>query len=174
MSPRRPKLKVERVGDFDASFVPHHDDFDRLDERFRLPPNTWNELPRYADWSFAVFKLAPRRRLLRVIQQRIHPMAFIFPRRDPHSLFFPTLHVHDNRVHKTAVFDHQLYCQPDEATARTLNWQRSDSPLGAHLRCDKAAGLVDPDAPAFRQTLVGKQPNVDIMLSSLDSNVSKS
>ena len=162
---RQPKLRVERVGDFEASFVPHRDDFDRLDERFRFDSNVWDKLPQYADWGFAVFKLAPRRRLFRVLRQRIHPMALVFPRRDPCSLFFPTLHVHDGLVHETAEFDHQLYCQPDAVTAATFDWQRSLTPLGESLRCDRTCGLVDPDAPAFRATLNHEQPNVDICLT---------
>ena len=31
----------------------------------------------------------------------------------PSELFFPTVHVHDGRVHETAVFDRQLYRQTD-------------------------------------------------------------
>ncbi len=32
-------------------------------------------------------------------------MAFEFPHRDPTRLFFPTVHVHDGRVHARAEFD---------------------------------------------------------------------
>jgi hypothetical protein len=53
----RGKLAVQAVGDFVASFVPTLTDFDRLDDRFRLPTATWNELPQYRDWGFAVFQL---------------------------------------------------------------------------------------------------------------------
>jgi len=45
-------------------------------------------LPIYEDFGFAVFKL-------RAGLKRIHSMALEFPRRDPKSLFFPTVHVHD-------------------------------------------------------------------------------
>ena len=62
-------LAVVQVGDFEASFVPAVRDFSRLDERFRLPDNAWKELPAYADYGFAVFKLKSG-------AQRIHPMLF--------------------------------------------------------------------------------------------------
>src|SRR5262249_51979047 len=52
-----PKLRVHDVGDFEASFVPRIADFDRLDERFRIPPDVWARLPAYHDFGFAVFKL---------------------------------------------------------------------------------------------------------------------
>src|SRR5271155_3586385 len=42
-----PKLRVHDVGDFEASFVPRIDDFSRLDERFRIPPDVWHRLPAY-------------------------------------------------------------------------------------------------------------------------------
>ena len=56
----RVKLAVQAVGDFIASFVPTLADFDRLDVRFRLPAATWNKLPQYRDWGFAVFQLKER------------------------------------------------------------------------------------------------------------------
>lgn len=97
-------LAVVDVGSFEASFVPSIGDFDRLDARFRLPPDVWPNLPGYADFGFAVFKLKKG-------NKRIHPMAFIFPRADANALFFPTVHVHDGEVHVDADFDHALYCQ---------------------------------------------------------------
>jgi hypothetical protein len=72
------KLEVQQVGDFEASFVPTVGDFARLDERFRLPEGTWKDLPAYKDYGFAVFKLKPG-------AMRVHPMAFSFPRQDPHT-----------------------------------------------------------------------------------------
>src|SRR5437899_1303322 len=64
-----PKLKVRTVGNFSASFVPTVKDFGRLDERFRLPEGTWEALPDYKDFGFAVFKLDQNVR-------QVHPMAF--------------------------------------------------------------------------------------------------
>jgi hypothetical protein len=103
----RPVLKVHAVGAYEASFVPSAADFDRLDERFRLPPEVWASLREYADWGFAVFKLKDFTREARPA----HAMAFRFVTRSPDRLFFPTVHVHDGRVHTLAAFDHQLYFQ---------------------------------------------------------------
>src|SRR3569623_2018426 len=50
-------LKVESVGSYDASFVPTIADFSRLDPRFVLPTEVWQQLPGYKDFGFAVFKL---------------------------------------------------------------------------------------------------------------------
>jgi hypothetical protein len=50
-------LVVHDVGAFEASFVPSLADFSRLDPRFALPAQTWDALPTYKDWGFAVFKL---------------------------------------------------------------------------------------------------------------------
>lgn len=74
-------LAVQKVGAYDASFVPTIADFLRLDERFRLPDETWKKLPAYKDWGFAVFKLRPG-------EQRYHPMAFSFDRKSDAALFF--------------------------------------------------------------------------------------
>src|SRR5262245_34353387 len=90
-----PKLKVVEVGSFEASFVPGVRDFARLDERFRLPAGTWDDLPAYKEFGFAVFKLKSG-------EKEIHPMAFEFPRRNKKELFFPTVHIHDGKVHKSA------------------------------------------------------------------------
>lgn len=97
-------LEVHDVGSFEASFVPTLADFTRLDERFRLGGDVWAQLPGYADYGFAVFRLKAGAR-------SVHPMAFEFPTRAPAELFFPTVHVHDGKVHPTAQFEHILYCQ---------------------------------------------------------------
>src|SRR5262245_13723175 len=99
------KLEVVKVGNFEASFVPTTKDFARLDDRFKLPATTWDDLPGYKEYGFAVFKLKKG-------EQKVHPMAFEFPRKDKEKLFFPTVHIHDGKIHKTAVFDHALYLQP--------------------------------------------------------------
>ena len=118
------KLVVHQVGMFEASFVPTRADFARLDPRFRLPDGVFDRLPGYADWGFAVFRLHPAKRALLGLRQekreRIHPMAFSFPRRDPGALFFPTVHVHDGQVKETASYDHMLFCQANGVLDATL------------------------------------------------------
>jgi hypothetical protein len=142
-------LEVVEVGDFVASFVPSLPDFDRLDRRFRLSPKVWDALPGYRDFGFAVFTLRAGRR-------EVHPMAFDFPRRDPTRLFFPTVHVHDGKVHGKARFDHVLFRQGPPRDG----WQPSRGPAGQFLHSDDH-GLVDRDALLYRLELRGKLPNVD-------------
>ena len=73
------------------------DDWDRLDERFRIPPSIFDALPAYRDFGFAVFKLQVTGRESesglfpeKPATKTFHPMAFEFPRADPDRLFFPT------------------------------------------------------------------------------------
>lgn len=113
------RLTVQEVGNFEASFVPHQRDFARLDPRFRLAENVWAALPQYADYGFAVFKLKSG-------AKEVHPMAFEFPRRNPHAIYFPTVHVHDGTVQPQGDFDHRLFCQ----TAKVL--KRAQQSLWEH------------------------------------------
>lgn len=173
----RETLKVHDVGRFEASFVPTLADFDRLDPRFRLDGTVWDALPLYRDWGFAVFELKTEgkrswlRRLLGAAPKpmTVHPMAFVFPTRDPDRLFFPTVHVHDGHVHDSAHFDHSLYCQLaglGEAGPITQNgWTASSGPLGDFIRSGTARGvigdLVDVSHHAHRLVLDGILPNED-------------
>lgn len=83
----RKSLQVHSVGDFDASYVPSLSDFVRLDPRFKLPRQTWDQIPQYADWGFAVFKLNQKQaikmpepvtpsRSRSMPEREVHPMAF--------------------------------------------------------------------------------------------------
>jgi hypothetical protein len=153
-----PKLKVKDVGDFEASFVPTVADFDRLDERFRLPETIWTEtLPRYSDWGFAVFKLKSQ-------HQRVHPIALTFPRRDPEKLFFPTLHIHDGEFHDEADFDHALYCQISDGIRRNMMpWQESAKPAGVYM-LPTTTGILDHQAHVYRHFVSGMRKNADILV----------
>jgi hypothetical protein len=158
-SSRSQKLEVVQVGSFEASFVPTVKDFSRLDERFRLPAGTWNKLPQYSDFGFAVFKLKRG-------AGNIHPMAFSFPRRDTKALFFPTVHIHDGKVHEKADFNHALYCQPTEhEPLQTREWEESTGNVGRVVKVAKAKGIVDAQAHCYRKYLSGQLPNRDTLLS---------
>jgi hypothetical protein len=147
-----PKLKVVEVGSFVASFVPTVKDFSRLDEQFRLPEGTWDKLPAYKEYGFAVFKLKKG-------EQKVHPMAFEFPRADPRKLFFPTVHIHDGKVHERADFDHALYCQGADTGMR---WEESPRPASMFMtNIDKAQGIVDGKEHVYRKKLVGTYTNQD-------------
>jgi hypothetical protein len=152
------KLKVVEVGSFEASFVPAIKDFARLDERFRLPATVWDSLPQYKESGFAVFKLKKG-------AKQIHPMAFEFPRANPKALFFPTVHIHDGKVHATARFDHALYCQHSPARDTTTRWQESLRPAGLFMKTDEAQGVLDPAVHVYRRELRGRYKNEDAILA---------
>ncbi len=152
-------LEVVKVGDFEASFVPAVKDFARLDERFRLPTDTWKKLPEYETFGFAVFKLKPG-------AMTVHPMAFSFPRRDVNALFFPTVHIHDGKVHPKAEFDHALYCQPHGHHYFALGdaWAESYGLANSFMHMNKAKGLIEPDQHCYKRELHGQLPNRDTIL----------
>jgi hypothetical protein len=147
-------LQVVDVGSFEASFVPTVKDFERLDERFRLPSNTWEKLPQYKDYGFAVFKLKKG-------DKRIHPMAFEFPRADPKRLFIPTVHIHDGKIYPSAKFDHTLYCQPDKGRP-LMTWRESKQPAGMFMKMNRAKGLLDAKAHCYQKELRGVFKNQDV------------
>ena len=151
-------LEVHDVGSFEASFVPSISDFDRLDRRFRLPEGTWDKLPAYVDFGFAVFKLKPG-------NQIAHPMAFQFPRANPRQVFFPTVHIHDGEVHAAATFDHDLYLQFAAADwSAPREWAESAQPAGMFLQLKKVPGLVEPDLHCYRLQLRGQRENKDFLV----------
>ncbi len=152
-------LEVHKVGAFDASFLPTMSDFGRLDSRFRVASDVWDQLEIYSDYGFAVFKLRPGE------EQQVHPMAFRFATREPRQLFLPTVHVHDGEVSKEAKFDHALYVQAtelaDSAWIRGSTMPGAMMKLGGVLRGDRSRGLVKPDVAVWKRTFRGQFPNVD-------------
>jgi hypothetical protein len=154
-TPAAPKLKVVEVGSFVASFVPTVKDFSRLDEQFKLPEGTWDKLPQYKEYGFAVFKLKKG-------EHKVHPMAFEFPRSDKSKLFFPTVHIHDGKVHANANFDHALFCQGMDTGMR---WTESPQPAEMFMKkLDQAKGVLDPKAHVYRKQMVGTFKNEDVWL----------
>jgi hypothetical protein len=151
-------LKVVNVGSFEASFVPSLMDFPRLDARFRLPDKTWKLLPQYDSHGFAVFNLKPG-------ASTIHPMAFSFPRQNAQSLFFPTVHVHDGKVHGRAHFDHALYCQPsDDGHPTVQDWQESSGHPRSFMQVEKTKGIVLSDQHCYKKEMRGTFKNQDVVL----------
>lgn len=148
-------LVVHSVGSFDASFVPNIDSFGRLDQRFRLPREIWRKLPQYARYGFAVFKLKKGR-------SDVHPMAFTFPSALKGKLFFPTVHIHDGKVHPKEKFDHILYAQPGP-NALIPAWRESPRTAGAFVDIKKAKDLVASAQHVYRHTIRGLQDNEDTL-----------
>jgi hypothetical protein len=150
-------LKVYEVGSFIASFVPGIKDFARVDERFKLPADVWDKLPQYKDAGFAVFQLKKG-------AQKVHPMAFEFPRADAKKLFFPTVHIHDGTVKPRAKFDHALFCQPS-GEENVMGWEESTQPAGMFMKkLDQAHGMVDAKMHCYRKQLRGVMKNEDILV----------
>jgi len=154
-------LKVQAVGAFEASFAPTLADLDRLDPRFRIPRDTWDHLPEYAEFGFVVFKLRPGKAV------NVHPMAFSFPTRDPLTLFFPTLHIHDGTIQEHADFDHVFYTQ-NKPKGTKLQWPGfwwpGEGAAKQYIRVDRIGGLVGADAPCSRAPLVMRWKNADILI----------
>ena len=151
-------LAVVDVGSFEASFVPTVADFARLDKRFRLPDGTWEKLPGYKNYGFAVFKL-------KADQQNYHPMAFEFPRANPRQIFFPTVHIHDGEVHETADFDHELYFQLADADfSPKRGWIESRLPAGMFMNIKQAHGLLDKELHCYQKSVRGEQKNRDLVV----------
>jgi hypothetical protein len=156
-------LEVHEVGDFEASFVPTVKDFVRLDERFRLPEGTWEKLPQYKSYGFAVFKLKEV-----ADPKKIHPMAFAFPRADEKKLFFPTVHIHDGKVHEKAGFDHALFAQSRPGEALSLHgWEESVSSADNFMQVKKAQGIVSGTEHCYKKDLSGNLPNKDTWVESM-------
>ena len=149
-------LEVHDVGAYEASFVPTVADFGRLDERFRLPANIWLELNTYRDYGFAVFKLRATG------LHREHPLAFEFPTRHPDRLFFPTMHLHDRRLKRTAQYDHTLYCQPSHAMQWFMEgWEDSPEAADRFMLKPCAREFVDLELSCWRTKLRGERQNAD-------------
>jgi len=149
-------LPVVQVGSFVASFVPSIKDFDRLDKQFRLPDGVWGKLPQYKEFGFAVFKFKKPEK--KGSEQKVHPMAFDFPRADKDLLFFPTVHIHDGSVPAKAKFDHALFCQ-GEAPA---GWEESPGHAVSFVKVKETQGIVEPSAHVYRKVMKGMFENKDV------------
>lgn len=165
----RAPLKVHDVGRFEASFVPQLEDFDRLDERFRLPSDIWRKLPIYTDYGFAVFKLKGSSRRLDV-----HPMALEFPRLYTELLYFPTVHIHDRQVHPHADFDHMLYWQVEPELVDVIapsgsGYVSSGGGLSWSMDLTRTEGIIHPDLPCYRCIVKGRRENRDALLGETGS-----
>ena len=158
--PQAGALMVQTVGSFEASFVPTVADFSRLDKRFKLPDGTWEKIPAYKDYGFAVFRLKKG-------SKKIHPMAFSFPSRlaEKAQLFFPTVHIHDGKVHDKEDFDHQLYAQTwlKAALRGKDGWEESHKLASQFTKVDKAKKLIWGGGHVYRRKIRGRKKNVDVI-----------
>jgi hypothetical protein len=153
-------LPVVKVGDFIASYVPSILDFSRVDKRFKLPKNTWEALPDYSNYGFAVFQL----NIATNTDTKIHPMALEFVTELQNKLFFPTVHIHDGKVHSQEHFDHSLYLQ-EEAIGLYKNLAKSIGPANTFMRNVLAKGITSPEDIVYRRILRGTLPNEDTLFT---------
>ena len=150
-------LPVVEVGKFVASFVPSIKDFARLDRQFRLPDTVWKKLPLYREFGFAVFKLKKPEKG----EQKVHPMAFEFPRLDRRVLFFPTVHIHDGTVPSRAKFDHSLFCQLGDVPA--MGWEESPGLAESFVKMKETQGIVAGQSHVYRKLMKGSFANKDVL-----------
>ncbi len=163
-------IQVHEVGDFIASFVPTVDDFSRLDPQFVIPKESWDKIPTYSDYGFAVFQL-------KSLQGKPHPMAFEFKTRFADKIFFPTIHIHDGEVHASEKFDHTLYLQHqrfDESSGEYHNkadgltgYVRSKWTAGEFMPSELPNGIVDPALLVHRRKMRGVLANRDVVAEPL-------
>ncbi len=151
-------IRVQSVGNYAASFIPTVDDFDRVDEQFRIPRKIWAKLPQYENHGFVVFQL-------RAGKAEVHPMAFAYPAKDRQKIVFPTVHIHDGKVHAKAEFDHALYCQTDSSEVK-MKWEESVGPLGRYINAPAAKGLVRGNEHVYKLQLTGEFENEDVIVGS--------
>lgn len=160
-------LKVHDVGQYIASFVPTGLHFKKLDERFRLKPDTIAAFKGYKDFSYVVFQLKESQS-----ESDFHPMAFKYKSTNPDELFFPTVHIHDDGdYHAKAHYDHVIYAQPKTQYPQWRGiWKKSDYyPSYKFKEIEKAEGLVHPDRHLFKLSLFSNLPNHDIIFAGTDS-----
>ncbi|HBJ36313.1 MAG TPA: hypothetical protein DDZ51_16490 [Planctomycetaceae bacterium] len=166
----RGAIEVHQVGDYIASFVPSLADFDRLDPRFVIPKETWNLIPQYKDYGFAVFQL-------KQLAGKPHPMALEFASRWNDRVFFPTVHIHDGEVHAAEAFDHMLYMQHAQFDSVVGGYVDSDihDPSTEFVRSKEVAsgfadviksnGLIAGDLLVHRKEMRGLLANQDQILT---------
>lgn len=135
----------------EASFLPSAAAFSELEAHFRIPQTTWDQLPEYHDFGFAVFKIRARTPLR-------SPLALEFPTRNPNLLYFPTLQIRDGAAPEEVNFDLDLFCQ-----ARA-GWLRTYDVASSFMDIQKAQGILDPGERVSRMTVQGMHPNSDILV----------
>jgi hypothetical protein len=92
-------------------------------------------------------------------------MAFLFPTAMPDRIFFPTVHIHDGKVHPQAEFDHSLYCQVAKGGLHSVTrWEESVQPAGRYVDVKLAQNLVVGERHLYRRQMNGNLSNEDVVL----------
>jgi hypothetical protein len=67
---------------------------------------------------------------------------------------FSRVHIHDGKVHRTAKFDHALYCQTESAPK---DWWSSVSPAKDFMKVAKTHGLIDGERVCYQRKIFGQR-----------------
>ena len=163
-------LQVHKVGQFEASFVPSINHFQKLDPRFSISKNIWNKIPDYSDYGFVVFQLHE-------LSGEPHPMAFEFRTRLTDTIFLPTIHIHDGEVHRREAFDHTMYIQNSDLDlaagdyqghklwALKSGWARSYASAEKFTDTKRANDMIAGDLKVHRKIMNGTFTNEDQFIS---------
>jgi hypothetical protein len=141
------------------AFFPNRTVLAEMRDSWPVSEAVWTALEPYAACGLVGLKLEAG-------ANRLPPVAFEFPRRDPDEVTFPT--AHNLPPSAVATLRHGLYAQTSK---RSLQWRISisaedDRPLRARefVKTDRTLGLIDPDQPIVSRRLVGAADNVDVRL----------
>jgi hypothetical protein len=98
----------------------------------------------------------------------VHPMAFSFPRRHPSVIYFPTLHIHDGKIHEQAEFDHILYCQAGGLDDGDLEGWEVSTRIAKEVMnkiAYKKYDIIDPYLRVARREIIGIRENADTLVA---------
>ncbi|MDB4477107.1 hypothetical protein N9018_02770 [Rhodopirellula sp.] len=168
--PAKDRLKVHKVGGFEASFVPTANHFSKLDRRFSIAKDIWKKIPAYSEYGFVVFQLHE-------LDGTPHPMAFDFDTRMTDATFLPTIHIHDGEVHQRENFDHTMYIQNPEIDLAAgdyqghklwdlkSGWRRSFAEAEKFIDLERAQGMIAGHLRVHCKIMKGKFANKDQIIS---------
>ena len=81
----------------------------------------------------------------------------------PDQLFFPTVHIHDGKVHPRERFDHSLFLQADVEEDKPLRgWMESPKLASAFMNVKKSKELVTAKEHCYWRRVRGMRANTDI------------
>jgi hypothetical protein len=138
------------------AFFPNRAVLADMRDHWPLSDAVWATLEPYATCGLVGLKLEAG-------ANRLPPVAFEFPRRNPTELSFPTAH----NLAGPATMRQALYAQMSQ---RSLEWRMSTSaeddrrPLRARefVKIDRTLGLIAPDQPIVLRRLSGPEDNIDV------------
>jgi len=129
---------------------------EKVDPRFRLAQEFWNQLSYYQDWGFVSVVLPDTADTF----NRTFPFAFEFRTRLTDGMFIPTLELTNCHLSPATVFHHELYYQ---GKRRQLSDCPSSHLLEESIDYTRSRPLL-VEGPGFKRSLIGKFPNGDIVI----------